>query len=223
MKNLFLIYSSCLLILSCESTKTINETPIDSQCNSLLNKCATERSVDFCTFGYKWGKDNPFPNAGFEVSGPASGSVEISYKFQDAGLIFNTHSQNKVESKSFDKIISCAKQKIREAFAEWESKCDVKFIEKTNNDKSDITVIIADITQGGLGYPNFPNQPCSGLMVLNNTSYTCESIYSLSLHEIGHTLGLGHVASLNVMNPNKRFLNLQSGDIKGIESIYGKK
>lgn len=222
MKKILLIYSLCLLIISCKS-EIVNETPIDSQCNSLLNKCAVESFADFCTFGYKWGKDNPFQNAGFNVSGPASGAVEISYKFQDAGLIFNTHSQNKVESKSFDKIVPCAKQKIREAMAEWESKVAIKFIEKANNDKSDITVIVADITQGGLGYPNFPNQPCSGLLIFQNTSYTCEGIYSLSLHEIGHILGLGHVVSLNVMNPNKSYLQLQSGDIKGIESIYGKK
>lgn len=142
--------------------------------------------------------------------------------------MFNTHSQRDVKSESFDQLPACAKQKIREALASWEAVADIRFSEKTSNEQpSDVKIIVANITQGGAGYPAFSASPCrdlAGTVVLQlNPNYSCEQLYALSVHEIGHALGLGQVASNNVMNPSKSYQGLQSGDIKGIQAIYGKK
>ena len=53
---------------------------------------------------------------------------------------------------------------------------------------------------------------------------SCNNFYRTGLlHEIGHALGLGHVKSNMVMNPiaYKNFSHLQTGDIKGVQTIYG--
>ena len=102
---------------------------------------------------------------------------------------------------------------------------NLTFTEQTGTGPADIRVIVADITQGGLGYPPIPNQACGGLVIFKSGSpnRNCNEMYRLALHEIGHVLGLGHVTSDNIMNPIKPLLSLQSGDIQGIQSIYGKK
>lgn len=219
----FIILS--VLTISCKKEDTKESLSACDQ--NLYNICNGSGNGDYCTFGYKWGKNNPFANAGLEKPGPANGQVQISYKFQDPGLAFSTHSQNSLTSESFDMLPACTKQKIREAFASWSAVADISFVEKASNETSDIKIIAAKITQGGIGYPPFPESPCSqlaGMVILNaNLNYTCDGMYALSVHEIGHALGLGHVKSNNVMNPDKSYLTLQFGDIKGIQSIYGKK
>ncbi len=194
---------------------------------TLGNTCNGSGIGEYCTFGFKWGANNPFTNAGLEKPGPSSGQVQISYKFQEAGLVFSTHSQNDLKSESIDKLPACTKQKVREAFAAWEAVANVSFVEKSGSEPADIKITVANITQGGIGYPAFTDAPCTelaGVLVLSSTlNYGCDGLYGLILHEIGHTLGLGHVASNNVMNPAKSYQVLQFGDIKGIQSVYGKK
>lgn len=219
--SIFILFILSFLIISCKYD--IAETPVASVCNSTLFNCGANQNTEYCTFGYKWGKDNPFLKAGYQIPGPSSGGLTISYKFQDAGFKFNTHSQNNVESVSIKRISPFAEIIIRKAFAQWEANTDIKFIEKFGKDSTDIKVITADITQGGLGYPPVPNGPCAGLVIFRCTYYNLLSLQYLALHEIGHVLGLGHVSSENVMNPDKSYQKLQSGDIKGIQSIYGKK
>jgi hypothetical protein len=217
--------SLILLIISCEKKE---EKLSYSVCNDILaTNCDGSGNGEYCTFGFKWGDNNPFVDAGLEKPGPSIGVVNITYKFQDSGYVFNTHAERDVVSLSFDNVISCSKQKIKEAFSEWGSVAAISFVEDSVGSDPDIRIMIANIRQGGLGYPPFPNKPCdelSGMLVISPKSkFTCDLFYNLVLHEIGHILGLGHVKSNNVMNPDKYFPKLQSGDIKGIQSIYGEK
>jgi hypothetical protein len=189
-------------------------------CNEQLNSCTKVSNVQYCTFGYKWGEQNPYSPSGSGIPGPAVKSLSISYKFQDEGLAFSTHSQENVSSLSFNES---DKSEIRLAFLEWQAKANISFVEKASTEKSNITVILAAIQQGGIGYPALLGEPCgqiAGYLILNSKN---ASRSKLALHEIGHTLGLGHVTSNNVMNPDKLYDRLQPGDSLGITSIYGGK
>jgi Matrixin len=220
----FLAFQLFCLFNSCNKDIIPTYKPCDS---NLYNSCDGKGNGAYCTFGYKWGNNNPFSNAGLEKAGPGTGNIELTYKFMDAGFIFNTHSKENITSISFDNnISSCAKDKFRLAFTEWSSVAKVNFREVATNETSDIKIIIADIEQSSIGYPNYDQSPCSdikGQIIFKRNEYNCSTIYGAILHEIGHVLGLGHVNTRNVMHPNlsTTYSQLQSGDILGIQSIYG--
>ncbi|OYU56799.1 MAG: hypothetical protein CFE25_06130 [Chitinophagaceae bacterium BSSC1] len=210
------------------STCTKEVVPKYKPCDAnLFNICDGTGNGAYCTFGYKWGNNNPFSNAGLEKSGPGTGNIELKYKFMDAGFVFNTHDKENLTSIAFENnSISCTKDKFRLAFAEWSSVVKVNFREVALNETADIKIMIADIEQSSIGYPNFDQYPCSdikGQIIFKRNEYICSTIYGAILHEIGHVLGLGHVNSQNVMNPNQftKYSQLQSGDIIGVKSIYG--
>ena len=101
-----------------------------------------------------------------------------------------------------------------------------------DNSDTDIKFYTANILQGGVGYPNYLNMPCSsiaGNVVINaNINVTnCESLRKLFMHEIGHVLGLGHVLSNNIMHWQfstfRTFEGPQSGDIEGVVQLYGER
>jgi hypothetical protein len=193
-------------------------------CNAIIySSCDGSSEAEYCLFGIFWENKN----SGQLWSPDSIVQTELTYSFMDPGYKFNTHSQEDVISMSFDEVINCAKQSIRDAFSEWESAAALKFIETGKGEEADIKIIIADISQGGLGYPPFSGEPCNelaGLLVIRPIDNpTCDSYYYLAQHEIGHILGLGHVRSNNVMNPDRYYLykNLQQGDRQGIEAIYG--
>jgi len=61
------------------------------------------------------------------------------------------------------------------------------------------------------------------IWTIGDTPYSFD-IFSVALHEIGHSLGLDHeLTNLAIMNPyyNGSVLGLQSDDIAGIQAIYG--
>ena len=189
-------------------------------CNTMLSSCYKDVNGKYCTFGFKFGDSNPFSPSGLEVPGPALSVTEITFRFQSEGLTFGTHSQENVTSLTFTES---DKAEIRSIIAAWESVANISLVEKPAEEKSDITIILADIQQGGLGYPAFVEAPCNniaGYLVLSTRS---NNRNKLALHEMGHVLGLGHVSTDNVMNPDRSFGNLQQGDIMGIQSIYGSK
>lgn len=169
--------------------------------------CDGKGNGAYCTFGYKWGSNNPFSNAGVEKSGPGTGNIELTYKFMDAGFVFNTHNKKNLTSISFDNNTgTCTKDKFRLAFTEWSSVAKINFREVALNETADIKIMIADIEQSSIGFPNYDQSPCSdikGQIVFKRSEYNCSTIYGAILHEIGHVLGLGHVNSRNVMNPSQ--------------------
>ncbi|MEM6299208.1 MAG: matrixin family metalloprotease, partial [Bacteroidota bacterium] len=107
----------------------------------------------------------------------------------------------------------------------------IEFEELPENSESDIKFYVADIIQSGIGYPNYTDFLCGELagnvLIQSNLSINeCEAFYLFALHETGHTLGLGHVTTSNIMSPNFFELDLQGlqrGDISGIKAIYGEK
>ncbi len=219
MKYKIILFLFVLITASCKKESSNRF----SVCNDIIkSSCDGSSEEEYCLFGIKWDNTN---SKQIQISDSILQTV-LTYEFIDSGYTFNTHSQDNVISLSFDKVINCSKQSIRDALSEWESVAPIKFIEVANNGEANIKILIANISQGGLGFPPYSNEPCkelAGLLVIRPIpNQTCDSYYCLALHEIGHILGLGHVVSNNVMNPDKYFKKLQQGDIKGIQTIYGK-
>lgn len=221
-----------VLLLSCDTGEE-TQTPIESAqfavCNQQLSPCASG-SGEYCLFGYKWGAGNPFIPTGFDVAGPEEPVRDITYSFQNAGQTLVTHRQVNVPSQSFDTLLDCARTQIRRAMDAWSQAADISFVEMPENSPSDIRFFATDIFQSGIGYPNYTDLTCSRLkgnvfIKPNSRLNTCDLFYNFVLHEIGHTLGLGHVDTDNIMNPDRLEMldGLQAGDKQGVVEIYGER
>lgn len=199
-------------------------------CNSQLSECFNGNG-NYCLFGYKWGVQDTVNRAGYNALGPKLSGGKVTFSFQEENGFVNTHRQVGVPSLSFKELVPCSQEQIREALKAWAAVADIQFIEQGINSTSQIKFYVANIQQSGVGFPNLADSLCADLggtviFKSQNRFNTCNSFYLLSLHEIGHALGLGHVKTKNIMNPNFSDLNisgLQYGDSLGMVQIYGSK
>lgn len=211
-----------------EDPSPINLSDTYSECNSFLPDCLGT-SGDYCLLGFKWGTDPVLDESGVDVLGPQQSGGMLTYSFQEENGIVNTHRQVNLPSKSFDNIIDCAKEEIKNALNTWSQTAGIDFAELPDNSASDIRFFVADIVQRGIGYPNYPDALCStikGNLIIktDNSIDSCNDFYVFALHEIGHILGLGHTTSESIMHSeyfNFDFEDLQAGDINGIIELYG--
>ncbi|MTI23281.1 matrixin family metalloprotease [Fulvivirga sp. RKSG066] len=219
-----------LLLYGCsKDIPIVNESDEYAVCNSRLSVCNGNQIGEYCLFGYKWGENQDFDEAGIEARGPQTKGGTITYSFQGTGHLINTHRQINVPSQSWNEILDCAQDRIRQAVSEWEKVADINFEELPANSDTDIQFYVAAILQSAVGFPNYQEDPCtilSGDVVFdaNSKEKSCHGFYINALHEIGHVLGLGHVNSKNVMVTGESkfsFKGLQSGDIEGIIQLYG--
>jgi len=221
---------SIIALFSCskDSLKdSLFKSPGFRKCNDLLSNCEGKQSGAFCTFGYKWGSDNPFSNAGTGKIGPETPGGKISFGFYEEGEPINTHRNEIIQTLSFDQITVCdPKDQIRLALETWSSHANLSFEEVADVNIANIRFAAAEIDIS-VGYPPYVDDLCSllsGLVIFGIPSRnTCDGFQNLALHEIGHVLGLGHVNSDNVMNTDYSLPELGSGDIRGIQAIYGEK
>lgn len=222
-------YFVIVLIIAATSCIDDKQEHTYRKCNSLLSNCGGSPNGEYCLLGYKWGGGNPFSNVGVEANGPKISGNTVTFGFYNEGEIIHTHSQNNIPTLSFNQITVCeAQTQIRVAFRAWSSVANIEFQEASSVEVADIRFAIANIKQGGVGFPAFTDDICSsvaGQVVLNTNRNTCDAFYNLAIHEIGHALGLGHVNSNNIMNPNydQTSTELENGDVLGIQSIYGQK
>lgn len=210
-----------------ESNGILNSSSRYASCNQILSDNCSEYIGDYCLFGFKFGGDNGYSPAGIRAIGPKTSGGLISYSFQEIGIV-STHRQINIPSESFSSLPDCAKPKIRAALAEWSAAADFEFEERVENSSADIMFFSANISVGGVGYPNFAESPCDQLAghIILNPGFTtdCDQFYLYVLHEIGHALGLGHAGRQNVMGVSLKgtsISGLQPGDIEGIRQIYG--
>ena len=189
------------------------------------------RTASFNTFGVKWGEDQTFSPAGFDVEGPGTPGGTVTFSFRSSGIILETHSQSGVESQSFSAIVPFAREEIGNALNSWSEQCQIDFVEQPDSIDSDISFFIAPIEQGGLGYPpqsvGVEGNDISGQVIFQpNQNHSQHGFYVFALHEIGHALGLGHASRSTVMGvnlSNPTMSDLQPGDIRGLQEIYGLK
>jgi len=225
-KNSFLL---CILtFVGFSLFQSCDEEIIFSSCNSLTSACSASPNVDYCLFGFKWGEPSISSESGALAQGPETGGGLLTYSFQSGGSTISTHRLNDVKTLDVDEKGECLRDNIHSAFAEYQSIGNISFEAIEDDSAADIKIFSYDRNTPNLGYPNYQDELCAelaGFLILDNDPITdCENFYSLCLHEIGHILGLGHVSTVNVMNPdliNRPFKELQEGDIEGIQSLYG--
>lgn len=235
MKNLLPILS-LLFLLSCKKSTEVpnngvkNESSQFAECNAALSACNSS-NASYCLFGFKWGDTNPLSTSGSAAIGPKEAAGTLTFSFQEENGVVNTHAQINLPSKSFASLPSCAKDEIRSALREWSAAANIDFEELPENSQSDIRFWVAEIRQSGIGYPRYPDAPCSSfsgnVVIKENVRFnTCETFHLFLLHEIGHVLGLGHVNTANIMSPDFEDFNLtglQTGDVEGITELYGER
>ena len=174
--------------------------------------------------GTKWGSKS-IGSQGGTVSWSIAGAGEGLRRFDDA----SGPSVNGGGFLNFD-----FRQEISDAFAEWSRYGNIEFIQVDDpggaagaSAASDIRIFFGEIPGNVLGYAFFPTQDGSAiggdilldsLFDYNNN----RSVFrALVLHEIGHALGLGHVADDSVMTPTISVSSLQPDDRQGIRQLYG--
>lgn len=127
---------------------------------------------------------------------------------------------------------------ISAAFAAWSRHGNIEFMQiedaggdPGSRDVADIRIFFGNIPGGTIGMAYFPSgygSDIAGDMLLdsgagNNWAGNVLEFYSLVLHELGHSLGLGHVGqyTTSIMTPFLSQNSLQQDDINGIKTIYG--
>ena len=201
----------------------VEENPFEI-CNSSLPTCDFEG--EYCLFGFKWGEGNDFANTGLDAEGPKISGGTISFSFQELPNMVSNHRQLDFPTVSFDELPGCAKELIRESFEDYSRVADIQFEELAEDSEADIRIFVAPVSTCGNGFPNYSSQPCqelAGNIILSpNFTTDCNVFHSYFLHELGHTLGLGHSSTDNIMGSiNTNLDGLKEGDIKGIQQIYG--
>ncbi len=215
-----------ILTMALTSCKDGDQGTTFQKCD--ISTCADTPEGEYCFFGYKWGDGNPMSSSGNEAAGPETSGGTITFGFYGEGEIIHTHSQTDITTLPFGLLACEVESQIVLALNAWSSVADIDFQEINEVESADIKFALAHIEQGGVGYPPYTDDLCSlisGLVVLNTGRPTCDAVYNLILHETGHVLGLGHVDSNNIMNPNydQNSIVLGNGDVQGIQAIYGKK
>jgi len=166
-------------------------------------------------YGRKWGD----PDYGTE-SGEITWSADLGSNFQfDGG---DTQAE-------FDAA-------LQDAFDAWETIADIDFKYVSSGD-ADINVIVDEVDGQSYGTVGFATWG-GGTSVTNGTVTLDEAedwaptgdggidFYAVSLHEIGHILGLAHYIPesgdpAQIMNSSVSVDDLQSGDIAGAQYLYG--
>ncbi|MEO1549558.1 MAG: matrixin family metalloprotease [Pseudomonadota bacterium] len=178
-------------------------------------------STSYDLLGTKWGSS---------AGGTTGGTVTWSFSAA-AGSAFMSE--------------SAYRNAVSDAFARWEEVIDIDFVQIADNANADIEIAWDDTgdlgTPGGAiaiaGYSFFGGP--SGYDTLSsadirfdiadfNRNASAQQVdndifYEVALHEIGHTIGLGHVSDgtqiMNFSIGSQR--DLGAGDIAGAQLIYG--
>ncbi len=174
--------------------------------------------------GTKWGSS---------TLGTPGGTV--TWSIAGAGLDISRFGVSTQTSVSGDSFLSYDYAKvIGDMLAEWSKHGDIEFKQVADGGGSagvgndaDIRIFFGEIPGSTAGYAFYPSSWGSAIAgdVLLDTLDRFDTdpllFASVVLHELGHSLGLGHVDSDSIMTATVRKIGLQADDIAGIQEIYG--
>ncbi|MFQ5612553.1 MAG: matrixin family metalloprotease [Anaerolineae bacterium] len=206
---------------------------------------------EYVTFGSKWGAGTPF-SGGQDAPGPGITGGTVTYSYiangvdhsgEGAGTPSNTH------ISGLTGYSTCFLTEISTAFAAWSAVADIQFVEVADNGlptdaagaEGDIRIgaHLMDGASGTLAHAFFP--PPNGVSIAGDLHFDTGETWSctaggsaidiglVALHEIGHSIGLGHEplpsqgGDQAVMNAfyDPSLTGLLTDDIEGAVSIYG--
>ena len=174
--------------------------------------------------GTKWGNSKLGTPGGTVTWSIAGAGIDITR--------FGTTTKKSVSGNSFlDHDYTAI---IASAFAEWSKYGDIEFKQVADGggaagvgNNADIRIFFGEIPGGTAGYAFYPSawgSAIAGDIMLDTLAiFNTDPVwfFNLVLHEIGHSLGLGHVSGNAIMNANVKKIGLQPDDIGGIQEIYG--
>lgn len=193
------------------SKDLVQGTAVNPCVGALTTNGATTQSIP--TYGYGW-------------DGPGLGSATVFYYYSNVTSQLNA---------------AAAKAEIARAMAQWSAVVNVTWAPGSSATANQtVNILWATYDHGdaypftGPGgalahtfYPANPNpEPIAGDMHLNDSETwgigTNTDLFSVTLHELGHALGLGHSDNpSDVMYPYyKTNTGLQPGDIAAIQTLY---
>lgn len=206
----------------------------------------------------KWGAGSPFPG-GRDLPGPGLAGGTITYSYMAQGVSLGNYqsgggSPSNVAITNLANYDPCFKAEIDAAFAAWSAVANIQFVEVADNSlaygaagaRGNIRIGAHHIdgpgnTNAHAYYPPFDGSTAESFnsipgdvhFDISETDWGCDSgirIGLIALHEIGHSIGLGHEpfqgqgGRLAIMNAFINFnliQNLQPDDINGAVAIYG--
>jgi uncharacterized repeat protein (TIGR01451 family) len=219
-----------------------------------LSPYTGEISPLYLTSGLKWGAGSPFYPYGPETPGPQLPGGVVTYSYMPTGSFIVSGSDPQWGGQVWDVrtlpgVTGCIEAEIEAAFAAWAAVANIQFQEVADSNTGggeagsfgDIRIgahFMDGTSSSGTilahaFYPPFSFSPASISGDLHfdvDEPWSCTSgsnrvdIGVVALHEVGHTLGLGHEnLAFAVMGPyyNPFLTSLQLDDIEGVIAIYG--
>lgn len=174
--------------------------------------------------GFKWGSS---------AQGTAGGVV--TWSIAGAGASVSRFGVGTARSADPDRSLRFDyEQAIRDAFDDWSTHGNIEFLQVKDpggaagsTGSVDIRIFFGPIPGSIAGVAFYPVKAIGGIAgdILFDTLLPHNSeqdkFRGLVLHEIGHSLGLGHVSSNSVLTPVLSETELQPDDELGIRLIYG--